>query len=78
MAPRKARTVALQVNVPVEVAGELLAFLDRHGGTLDGYLGALIERRLVEIRRVEGLWPDYPNRDRKREAKRANLAPGVY
>ncbi|MCP9796107.1 hypothetical protein [Cyanobium sp. Lug-B] len=77
MAPRKARTVALQVNVPVEVAGELLAFLERHGGTLDGYLGALIKRRLVEIRRIEGRWPDWPSYDQKREAKRANLRPEV-
>lgn len=80
MTARKAppTVAAFTVHLPLEVAGELVAYCQRHDVPVEHYLRSVILRRLEAVGRVEGIWPNYPNRDRKREAKRANLAPGVY
>mgnify|MGYP001810166728 CR=1 FL=1 len=78
MAPRKRQpTTSITVRLPVDAAGELAEFCARHGGEISAFVANLVERQLVEIRRTEGIWPDYPNRDRKPTAKRANLRPEV-
>ena len=81
MAPRKAPPMAtLEVRVPVEVAGQLVAYLERHGGSLEGWLHHLVCRRVLELRRIEGSIPMYgsPNPEPPKKKRQPNTRLSVY
>jgi hypothetical protein len=70
--------VVLRVEVDVEVAGALYAFLERHGGDMQSYLSATVKRVVEEIERVEGSRPNYGDpAPQPKQTRRANFAPHV-
>lgn len=78
--PKKASptVAAFTVHLPLEAAGELVSYCQRHDVPVEHYIRSTILRRLEAVGRIEGLWPAYPSRDRQRPGRRGNLTPGVY